>query len=111
MKIGKTFRCTDRAQWREWLSANFETESEIWFVFPIKASGECSVTYNDAVEEALCFGWIDGQAAALDETHQVRRFRGKYSSQAMGPFIWAWFPTMTAGSSGSCSAPSTAVFG
>ena len=74
MKIGKTFRCTDRAQWREWLSANFETESEIWFVFPIKASGECSVTYNDAVEEALCFGWIDGQAAALDETHQARRF-------------------------------------
>ena len=70
----QTVFCTDRSQWRDWLAAHFETYSEIWFVFPTKASGESGVSYNDAVEEALCFGWIDGKAGTLDETHQLRRF-------------------------------------
>ena len=74
MNEKKIVSCTDRSQWREWLSAHFETEDEVWFVFPTKASGETGVSYNDAVEEALCFGWIDGQAGTLDETHQLRRF-------------------------------------
>ena len=68
------FRCETRQEWRKWLSENFETASEIWFVFPTKASGEQGVSYNDAVEEALCFGWIDGRAGTLDETHALRRF-------------------------------------
>jgi uncharacterized protein YdeI (YjbR/CyaY-like superfamily) len=67
-----SFSC--REQWRAWLSEHFETESEVWFVFPTIRSGETGVSYNDAVEEALCFGWIDGQAGTLDETHQLRRF-------------------------------------
>ncbi|MBQ6380824.1 MAG: YdeI/OmpD-associated family protein [Clostridia bacterium] len=66
--------CTDRQQWREWLANHFESENEVWFVFPTLASGETGVSYNDAVEEALCFGWIDGRAGTLDETHQLRRF-------------------------------------
>ncbi len=70
----KTRYFADRSEWRDWLSAHFETESEVWFVFPSKASGETGVSYNDAVEEALCFGWIDGRAGTLDETHQLRRF-------------------------------------
>ena len=74
MNKDKIFSCTERSEWRAWLAEHFETESEIWFVFPAKASGEPGVSYNDAVEEALCFGWIDGQAGTLDETHQLRRF-------------------------------------
>ncbi len=70
----KTFFCSDRQRWRDWLSAHFECEREIWFVFPAKDSGEKSISYNDAVEEALCFGWIDGRAGTLDETHLLRRF-------------------------------------
>ena len=70
----KTFYAHDRRAWRDWLSEHFETEDEIWFVFPSKDSGETGVSYNDAVEEALCFGWIDGRAGTLDETHQLRRF-------------------------------------
>ena len=66
--------CENRQQWRAWLSEHFETESEVWFVFPTLDSGEQGVSYNDAVEEALCFGWIDGQAGTLDKTHQLRRF-------------------------------------
>ena len=65
---------TYRLEWRKWLSDHFETESEIWFVFPSAGSGEKGVSYNDAVEEALCFGWIDGKAGTLDESHQLRRF-------------------------------------
>ena len=66
--------CTSREQWREWLELNYKSKSEIWFVFPSKDSGEVGVSYNDAVEEALCFGWIDGRAGTLDGTHQLRRF-------------------------------------
>ena len=82
MNRDKIFCCSDRKQWREWLSAHFETEDEIWFVFPSRDSGEAGVTYNDAVEEALCFGWIDGQAGTLDETHQLRRFTPRRKGSA-----------------------------
>ncbi len=68
------FHCTDRTEWRRWLADHFECETEVWFVFPTKDSGEESVSYNDAVEEALCFGWIDGRAGTLDEKHALRRF-------------------------------------
>ena len=74
MNEKKIFSCADRSQWREWLSEHFETEDEVWFVFPAAGSGEEGVSYNDAVEEALCFGWIDGRAGTLDEAHQLRRF-------------------------------------
>ena len=74
MSEKKIFFCTDRSEWRKWLSEHFETENEVWFVFPSLASGEKGVSYNDAVEEALCFGWIDGRAGTLDTTHQLRRF-------------------------------------
>ena len=78
----RTFRCTTRWQWRNWLSKHFETEQEIWFVFPTKDSTDRSITYNDAVEEALCFGWIDGRAGTLDETHQLRRFTPRRKGSA-----------------------------
>ena len=68
------FSASDRKEWREWLCANFETCNEVWFVFPAKDSGEKGISYNDAVEEALCFGWIDGRAGPLDAAHQLRRF-------------------------------------
>ena len=63
-----------REDWREWLLNHFENEKEVWFTFPTIDANEIGVTYNDAVEEALCFNWIDGIAKRLDETHQLRRF-------------------------------------
>ncbi len=74
MKEKKTVYFKNRYKWREWLAENFRSEKEIWFVFPLKGSKDKGVSYNDAVEEALCFGWIDGQTFPLDETHQLRRF-------------------------------------
>ncbi|MBE6817998.1 MAG: hypothetical protein E7517_02405 [Ruminococcaceae bacterium] len=68
------FFCSERAQWRAWLGENYDKKEEIWFVFPTKEAGEPCISYNDAVEEALCFGWIDGRAGSLDAQHHIRRF-------------------------------------
>lgn len=64
----------NREDWRKWLADNFETADEIWFVFPGRSSNKKSMTYNDAVEEALCFGWIDSTVKSLDKEHKIQRF-------------------------------------
>lgn len=63
-----------RDEWRKWLADNFETEGEVWFVFPQKSSGKKCITYNDAVEEALCFEWIDSTIKSLDNEHKIQHF-------------------------------------
>ena len=87
------FYTSDRAEWRKYLESNYETLEEIWFVFPTIAAGEPILSYNDAVEEALCFGWIDGRAGRLDETHHIRRFTPRrkgspYSQPNIERLIW-----------------------
>ena len=64
----------NRKDWRKWLNDNFEIANEVWFVFPSKSSGEKSITYNDAVEEALCFEWIDSTIKSLDKEHKIQHF-------------------------------------
>ena len=70
----ETFYTSDRGEWRRYLEERFETETEIWFVFPMNGSGEKSLSYNDAVEEALCFGWIDSTIKHVDPLHRAQRF-------------------------------------
>ena len=70
----KLFYSADRQEWRRYLEEHFETDDEVWFVFPMKGSGEESMSYNDAVEEALCFGWIDSIIKHTDELHRAQRF-------------------------------------
>lgn len=74
MKKLKTLYITDRENWRKWLEDNFDSEKEIWLVFPKKTSGKPRISYNDAVEEALCFGWIDSIVRSLDEDSSIQRF-------------------------------------
>lgn len=74
MKIAQTLHVTSRKDWRNWLKKNYKTETEIWLVYPRKATGKPRIEYNDAVEEALCFGWIDSTAKKLDEEHTAQRF-------------------------------------
>ncbi|WP_370572225.1 YdeI family protein [Methanomethylovorans sp.] len=64
----------NRQEWRAWLEENFDKEKEIWMVYPSKSSGKARVSYNDAVEEALCFGWIDSTAKSLDKDSSAQRF-------------------------------------
>lgn len=76
MKIEKleTLYLTERIAWREWLQNNFEKKSEIWLVYPKKSTGKPRIEYNTAVEEALCFGWIDSTVKSLDANHTMQRF-------------------------------------
>lgn len=89
----ETLYTDDRGKWREWLKENHDKKDEIWFVFPTKDSGEKGVSYNDAVEEALCFDWIDGRAGTLDEKHGIRRFTPRregsgYSRPNIERLLW-----------------------
>ena len=89
----ETFYTSDRNEWRAYLAEHFETAEEVWFVFPTKDAGEESLSYNDAVEEALCFGWIDSVNKRLDETHCIRRFTPRkpgspYSQPNIERLIW-----------------------
>lgn len=70
----KTQYFTNRKDWREWLENNFESEQEIWFIFPLRSTDKPCISYNDAVEEALCFGWIDSTVKKLDDEHKIQRF-------------------------------------
>ena len=62
------------AEFREWLEQNHDKESELMIGFHRKASGKKSITYAEALDEALCFGWIDGVRKKLNETSYVQRF-------------------------------------
>ena len=70
----KTLYVTNRKDWRAWLEKYFDREREIWLVFPNKSSGKPCISYNDAVEEALCFGWIDSKIIKNDEESSAQRF-------------------------------------
>lgn len=74
MNLGKTLYVTDRKQWRSWLAKNHAKEKEIWLVYHRKSSGKPRVSYNNAVEEALCYGWIDSTAKGIDEEKFAQRF-------------------------------------
>ena len=93
MEIGETLYVSERKPWREWLEANFDTAREIWLVYPNKASGEPRILYNDAVEESLCFGWIDSIIKKLDPMRAAQRFtprnpKSGYSQQNKERLRW-----------------------
>src|SRR5215216_3979822 len=84
MDITKTLHVTDPKKWRAWLRKHYKTEKEIWLVYYKKATGKPRIEYNDAVEQALCFGWIDSIVKSLDKERSVQRFsprkpKSKYS--------------------------------
>ncbi len=62
-----TYYAEDRAAWRKWLSENHDSCPGIWLVYYKKGSGKTRVNYDEAVEEALCFGWIDSTLNPIDE--------------------------------------------
>jgi len=65
---------TDRMEWRKWLEENHSTCEEVWLRYYKKPSGKPRIPYNDAVEEALCFGWIDGKIKRINEDYYIQRF-------------------------------------
>ena len=67
-------RPKSRKAWRVWLEKHHASSKGVWLVYAKKHSGLPSLTYNDAVEEALCFGWIDNKINPIDETFYMQVF-------------------------------------
>ena len=74
MDISDTLSVTKREEWRRWLEENYRMASEIWLVYYRKHTGVPRIPYNHAVEEALCFGWIDSTVKKIDEDRYAQRF-------------------------------------
>ncbi len=70
----KTFTATTTADWRTWLAQNCQSEKEVWLIIRHKDSGTPSPRYHEAIEHALCFGWIDSQAQKHDASSSRLRF-------------------------------------
>jgi uncharacterized protein YdeI (YjbR/CyaY-like superfamily) len=74
VNVGKTLYAPDRKTWRAWLARHHKTAREIWLVYYKKESGRPRVPYNHAVEEALCYGWIDSILKPIDGKKYAQRF-------------------------------------
>src|SRR4029450_13823150 len=64
---GERLHPDSRAEWRAWLAEHHDASAGIWLVFWRKQSGRTGLTYEEAVQEALCFGWIDSKGSKLDD--------------------------------------------
>lgn len=82
MTTDKTLNIKTRSEWRNWLQQNFNIENEVWLVYAKKSTGEQRIQYNDAVEEALCFGWIDSTNKTLDKDHTIQRFTPRHTKSS-----------------------------
>jgi uncharacterized protein YdeI (YjbR/CyaY-like superfamily) len=70
----RTLDVRNSAQWRKWLARHHASESEVWLVFHKRHTGRPSIDYGEAVDEALCFGWIDSLIKRLDDDRYARKF-------------------------------------
>ena len=69
-----TFDARTSVRWRKWLAEHHDSESEVWLVFHKRHTGLVSIAYQDALDEALCFGWIDSLIKRLDGSRYARKF-------------------------------------
>jgi len=70
----KTFDAATLEEWRTWLAEHHASESEVWLVFFKRDTGHAWISYEDAICEALCFGWIDSLVKRLDDARYARKF-------------------------------------
>ena len=74
MKITATLYLTNRKDWRKWLQENHNIKKEIWLIYYKKHTGKSRIPYDDAVEEAICFGWIDSTIKSIDNEKFMQKF-------------------------------------
>lgn len=70
----KTFIARTADQWRKWLDKHHDAETEVWLIFYKQHTDVSSIAYLDALDEALCFGWVDSLVKRLDESRYARKF-------------------------------------
>lgn len=74
-----------RAEWRKWLKDNHLSSPGIWFLFYKQLSGKKTISYNDAVEEALCYGWIDSIIKSIDDVKYMQKFTPRTNNNKWSP--------------------------
>jgi len=74
MDVGETLKIRNRLEWRRWLARHHAEKKEIWLIYYKRASGRSGISYEDSVQEALAYGWIDGQTKSIDEATYAGRF-------------------------------------
>ena len=82
LAIAKLF--TNRNEWRQWLEKNYSIQDGLWLIHYKKKSNKISVSHTDAVEEALCFGWIDSKLKRIDEERYILRYTPR-----KGKSVWS----------------------
>ena len=70
----ETYYPQSREEWRQWLEENHQSESSIWLVYYTKKSNIPSISWREAVDEALCFGWIDSTRKKVDDSSSIQYF-------------------------------------
>ena len=80
MQIRKTVYVASRDEWRAWLKKHHQSETEVWLIYYKKHTGRPRIPYDHAVEEALCFGWIDSIAKRMDDEKYAQKFTPRRDS-------------------------------
>lgn len=82
MNINEKVYMKDREHWRKWLLKYHRVKKDVWLVYYKKHTGLSSISYTDAVEEAICFGWIDGQIKSINNRQYTQRYSPRTSKSA-----------------------------
>jgi uncharacterized protein YdeI (YjbR/CyaY-like superfamily) len=79
IEMSQDLYVTDRESWRAWLRQNHDRNKEVWLIYYRKHAGKPSILYDDSVEEALCFGWVDSVIKKIDDEKFARKFTPRTS--------------------------------
>jgi uncharacterized protein YdeI (YjbR/CyaY-like superfamily) len=85
MDVGETLNVRNRAEWRRWLARHHDRKKEIWLVYYRKTSGKTGISYDESVEEALAYGWVDGQTKGIDAETYAGRFTPRKPNSNWAP--------------------------
>ena len=85
MEITETLYFTNRDDWRKWLEKNYDKKKEVWLIYYKKHTKKPCIPYDDAVEEALCFGWIDSTVKHVDDEKHVQRYSPRNLKSVWSP--------------------------
>jgi uncharacterized protein YdeI (YjbR/CyaY-like superfamily) len=85
MEMAESLYVTTRDEWRQWLEQNHDTQNEVWLIFYKNHTGKPTIPYSDAVEEAICFGWIDSIVKRIDDEKFLRKFTPRRDTSKWSP--------------------------
>ena len=83
MKIKNTLYVTNRKSWRNWLAKNHKKQKGVWLIYYRKETGKARISYDDAVLEALCYGWIDSTVKKIDRERFAQRFSPRKTTSGL----------------------------